>query len=154
MVVEANKHRRPVSFAVGDLVWLKTDHLQIPSTSARKLAPCWVGPFPILQRITDVTYRLQLPEHWRIHPSFHVSVLKLHHGPAKPQQQPVFTVSGQDSKYEIERIIAHRLGAQDRLQYLVRWTGFDASEDMWLPEPKLGGAQRLMAKYKRDSGLI
>ena len=92
MVAQANKHRRPAEFAVGVLVWLKSDNLQLPSTSTRKLAPRWVGPHPILERIGAVSYKLQLPEHWKVHPNFHISLLKLHHGPALPNQAPVFTV--------------------------------------------------------------
>ena len=91
MITQANKHRRPDYFAVGDLVWLKSNNLQLPSTSARKLAPRWVGPFPIVERIGAVSYRLQLPAHWKVHPTFHISLLKLHHGPTLPNQAPVFS---------------------------------------------------------------
>ena len=105
MITQANKHRRPADFAVGDLVWLKSNNLQLPSTSARKLAPRWVGPFPIVERIGAVSYRLQLPAHWKVHPTFHISLLKLHHGPTRPNQAPVFVVDGQSSEYEVERIL-------------------------------------------------
>jgi hypothetical protein len=97
--------------------------------------------------------KLQLPAHWKIHPTFHVSLLKPHHGPARPNQAPVFTVDGQDSEYEIEEIIGHRIGARNKVQYLVRWLGYDASEDMWLYEEDLSGAQRLLKNYKQRHGL-
>lgn len=61
-----------------------------------------------------MTFRLQLPDHWKIHPSFHISLLKLHHGDPRPEQAPVFTVDGQDSDYEIERIVGHRLAANGK----------------------------------------
>ena len=105
MITQANKHRRPADFAVGDLVWLKSNNLQLPSTSARKLAPRWVGPCPIIERIGAVSYRLQLPMHWKVHPTFHISLLKLHHGPRRPNQAQVFVVDGQTSEYEVERIL-------------------------------------------------
>ena len=76
MVEQTNRHRRHIEFSVGDLVWLKTDHLQLPSTASRKLAPWWVGPFTVLERIGEVSYRLKLPSHWKLHPIFHVSLLK------------------------------------------------------------------------------
>ncbi len=152
MVQQANKRRRAVEFAVGDLVWLKTDHLQLPSTQARKLAPRWVGPFPIVQRVSDVAMRLQLPSHWKIHPTFHVSLLKQHFGPTPPDQQPVFTVDN-GVEFEIDQILQHRIGARNKVQYLIRWKGYDASEDMWLPETELTGAQRLLNAYKRRHDL-
>ena len=53
----------------------------------------------------------------------------------------------------MEAILSHRIGARNRLQLLIRWKGFDASEDMWLPEHELGGAQRLVKAYKKKHGL-
>ena len=153
MIKSANKRRRPIFYSVGDLVWLKTDNLQLPSTLTRKLAPRWDGPFPIVQVISEHAMKIQLPHHWRLHPTFHVSMLKPHQGPARPDQAPVFTTDGHSDEYEVEAILSHRIGARDRLQFLIRWKGFDASEDMWLPEPELGGAQRLVRAYKKRHGL-
>ncbi|KAJ0434513.1 hypothetical protein HanIR_Chr17g0882531 [Helianthus annuus] len=42
-----------------------------------KLAPRYVGPFKILERIGKVAYRLELPEELsNVHPTFHVSNLR------------------------------------------------------------------------------
>ena len=42
-----------------------------------KLAPRYVGPFKIVERIGKVAYRLALPpELGNVHPTFHVSNLK------------------------------------------------------------------------------
>ena len=43
----------------------------------RKLAPCYVGPYRILERKGNIAYKVQLPVELRaIFPVFHVSQLK------------------------------------------------------------------------------
>jgi len=40
-----------------------------------KLASKRHGPFRIKEKLSDLTYRLKLPPHWKIHNIFHVNVL-------------------------------------------------------------------------------
>ena len=41
-----------------------------------KLARRYYGPFQVLAKINETSFRLKLPEHWNIHNAFHVSLLK------------------------------------------------------------------------------
>ena len=84
MIKQANKHRRHVSFEVGDMVLLKSDSLALSSSlTRRKFASKFVGPFPMLAQVGASRYKLQLPEHFRrTHPVLHVSLLRPHHGAA------------------------------------------------------------------------
>jgi hypothetical protein len=44
--------------------------------TAKKLQPRFIGPFKVLQKISDYTYKLELPKKMsRLHPIFHVSLL-------------------------------------------------------------------------------
>ena len=61
-------------FQQGDLVWLEGHNLKTDQPST-KLAARWYGPFPVVQVLSPVTYRLTLPEQWKIHPMFHVDLL-------------------------------------------------------------------------------
>ncbi|GJZ52059.1 putative reverse transcriptase domain-containing protein [Tanacetum coccineum] len=75
----ANNRRKPLKFEVGDRVLLKVSPWKgmICFGKKGKLAPRYVGPFEILERIGVVAYRLRLPEGLSgVHDTFHVSNLK------------------------------------------------------------------------------
>jgi len=75
----ADTHRRKLSFEVGDYVYLKVSPLRgTRRFQVRgKLAPRYIGPYPIMGRIGAVAYRLELPEEMSdVHNVFHVSQLK------------------------------------------------------------------------------
>jgi hypothetical protein len=75
----ADKRRQPLLFQVEDYVYLKVWPMKGVSRFGvkGKLAPRYIGPFPILDRYGPVAYRLQLPETLSVvHNVFHVSQLK------------------------------------------------------------------------------
>ena len=72
----ADKRRRPLTFEVGDYVYLKVLPMRGVQRFGvkKKLAPRYVGPFQIIERKGKVAYKLQLPlEMSAIFNVFHVS---------------------------------------------------------------------------------
>nr|GEY39930.1 putative reverse transcriptase domain-containing protein [Tanacetum cinerariifolium] len=71
-----------MEFQVGDKVMLKVSPWKgvVRFGKRGKLNPRYVGPFKVLERIRDVSYKLDLPEELnRVHNTFHVSNLKKGH---------------------------------------------------------------------------
>ena len=71
MAHSADKHRHDVTFCSGDLVYVNTAHFSLASGLSRKLAPKWVGSFPIEWVISSVAYCISLPKDYGYnHPVF------------------------------------------------------------------------------------
>ncbi|XP_020147480.1 uncharacterized protein [Aegilops tauschii subsp. strangulata] len=74
---QADKKRSFRTFVVGDTVYLKLQpYIQssVASRANQKLAYKFYGPFPIIDKINEVAYKLQLPPQATVHPVFHVSL--------------------------------------------------------------------------------
>ena len=70
---QANRRRRESDVEVGQLAWLSSEHLALAPGLSRKLADKFVGPFRVLEQVGAVSYKLDVPTSWRVHPVFHVS---------------------------------------------------------------------------------
>ena len=112
---------------------LSTKHLK--PHGAAKLQRKYVGPFTVLERIGQAAYRLDLPPSWRLHPVFHVLLLKdyrtssLHPIPTElPNLIPAD--DAKPSVFEVERILRWRWahGQHRQKEYLVLWSGSPIDE--------------------------
>ena len=74
-----DRRRRPLEFKVGDHVVLKVMPKRgvVKFGKRGKLAPRYIGPFEVLERVGTVAYRLTLPLSLSgVHEVFHVSMLR------------------------------------------------------------------------------
>ena len=78
----ADSKRKEIEHEVGDRVYLRVSPLQgVKRFGVKgKLAPRFVGPYKVLERMGEVAYKLELPEGLSgVHDVFHVSQLKKCH---------------------------------------------------------------------------
>lgn len=72
-----NQHHRPLSFNIGDLVFVKISDAKVQKNGS--LAPKYEGPFSIIDRIGDTAYKLDIPHRKSNQTAYyHVSKLKKH----------------------------------------------------------------------------
>lgn len=101
-----DKGVQSVPFKVGDKVLLNLKDYQ---KTERALHPRYEGPFEIIEKLSDVTFKLNMPPRYRaIHPVFHASKLATWNEPtipgqARPKPKPVQI--GKDHEYEVEKIL-------------------------------------------------
>ena len=75
----ADKRRTDLEFSVGDMVFIEVPPLRnvVRFGSIGKLAPRFIVPFPITERIGQMACRVKLPEKLSgVHDVFHVSHLR------------------------------------------------------------------------------
>ena len=127
MKSQADKQRTKREFSVGDSVFLKLQpYIQsyVASRSNQKLSFKFFGPFQITKRIGKVAYKLQLPEHCRIHPLVHVSQLK-RHVPPNTQVSADPDIIPTDAADDVQPVIVLDrrcvpIGVSNKTQFLIQ----------------------------------
>ncbi len=126
MAADVRRSASP-EYQPGQRVWLSTRDIKLHLPS-RKLSPRFVGPFTILERINPVTYKLQLPTHYKIHPTFHVSLLEpfslsVSPEPGQTEEHPLPLIQDEGAVYRVRDILESRRRG-GKLEYLVDWEGY------------------------------
>ena len=129
------KHKDMPKYQNRDLVWLEGHHLHTNQLTT-KLAPKRHGPFPIIQVMSPVNYRLRLPTQWSIHDVFHINLLtpyqetKLHRS---NYSRPAPDLVDNEEEYKVEKILdSWQFGRGCKKQYLIKWKGYLDSDNKWV----------------------
>jgi hypothetical protein len=136
------------SFNVGDLVWLQAKDIKIHQKSP-KLGPRQLGPFKVIERISDLDFKLDLPHYLKLHPVFHVNRLAPYrdNGLDKPPLPDSVTVEGEE-EYKVDKITDSRIFCR-QLQYRVKWKGYEEGSDSWEPAANLAHAKCKIADFHK-----
>lgn len=138
-------------FEIGDKVLLRHDHIATTAPS-KKLESKFLGPFRISAKLSDLVYRLQIPQTLRIHDVFHISLLEPYRQDtisARKQQPPppIITPAG-EIEWEVRSVLDSRLsGRGKKLQYLVSWQGYGPDQNSWEPTENLQNAPKAVKKF-------
>jgi len=163
MVSEANEHRQPHPFRVGDSVFLDTYLLPVgyanvnstanDNVNSRKFQHLYAGPFTILKSAGQNAFVLDIPAHWHLHLVFNVARLKLSKvDKTREHPHPPLLRSNTTVEYEVESICEHRGTTVRDLEYLVKWVGY--ADPMWKPLANLrGSSNKLLGEYHTANGL-
>ncbi|XP_071909766.1 uncharacterized protein [Coffea arabica] len=138
MKVFANKYRTKRQFEMGDWVFLKLHRYCQQSIAIRKnlkLAAKFFGPFQIIEKVSAVAYKLQFPAEAKIHPVFHVSLLKPKLGPHQATNPTLLEFDCHDQcVLKPVAILQRRVIMRNStpvIQYLIKWQQLGEEEASW-----------------------
>ena len=114
-----------------------------------------MGPFNIQERIGRQGYRLLLPETWKVHPVFHIPLLKKWNAVDLQEEEEVPVEEPEVGKpyYQIKKLLRWRRvkrGRRTKTEYLVLWKDYQIEEAQWVPAENFMKPARLQKYIKED----
>ncbi|GJP46839.1 hypothetical protein CLOM_g6093 [Closterium sp. NIES-68] len=76
---------------------------------------------------------------------------KVFSGRQPPPPPPVLVHD--EPEYEVESVLAHRRRWNGNVELLLRWKGYNPSEDSWVSESDMGNARRPLRDYLVKQGV-
>ena len=152
---QLNAGRRDVDYEVGQKVLLNVKNFTLPEGLTPKFMSKFAGPFSIVEKLFKDVYKLELPPEIKVHPTFHVSLLKpfkedtLWAG-RKQVIRPQPELIGDHLEYEVEGILKSRNLKSKGKQYLVKWRGYHEKEATWIAARDLVNAKEVVERFEKD----
>ena len=113
-----------------------------------------MGPFKVVETIGQQAYKLSLPEDWKIHPVFHVSLLKDWRTASLQEDQPIPSDAPEVEEpfYEVEKILRWRKIKRNKKivkEYLILWKGYPVKEASWVQASQFSHPAQLKGLSQR-----
>lgn len=137
------------TFKRKDIVYLTQRNIKTKRPS-NKLDHKRLGPFKVINKISDTNYQLSLPQGIRIHPVFHISLLEPAHKDAE-ETQDCIKVAIQEPEYQVKQILDSRFSQQKTPEYLIKQEGYKHSENTQEPIKHLSHCQEELQRYHRQN---
>jgi Chromo (CHRromatin Organisation MOdifier) domain len=116
------------------------------------------GPFKVIEEISPVVFRLELPPHWKIHNVFHVSLLTRYNETEEHRRnfaQPAPELIEGEEEYEVEQVLnSRRFGRAKKLQYLLRWKGYSRAHDSWQDATEIHAPDLVKEYHQRKPAAV
>ncbi|KAF8761143.1 hypothetical protein RHS01_00184 [Rhizoctonia solani] len=139
----------PIEFEVGEEAWLDAKNVKLKTLSP-KLTEQQLGPFKVIEKISNQAYRLELPSTMQIHNVFYVGLLSKFKQDNKQTFKncpPPITMDGEE-EYKVEGITDAE--EQDgKWFFRVKWKGY-RSKNTWEPWENLQNAGKILKKYEEE----
>ncbi|KAF8698585.1 Chromo (CHRromatin Organization MOdifier) domain, partial [Rhizoctonia solani] len=146
----ARESGEPINFKIGEEAWLDAKNVKLKTLSPKLSEQC-LGPFKIIEKISNQAYCLELLPSMRIHNVFYVGLLskvKKDKNCTFKNQPPPVTVD-REEEYKVEGI----MDAEERNRkwfFRVKWKGYGPEESTWEPWENLKNAGKFLKKYKEE----
>ena len=116
---------------------------------ARKLLPRFIGPFTVETMVDKAAVRLKLPTGYRIHPTFHVSLIHNYRAEVGRLLLPPVSMLDQSPFRQVDKVIdseTRTIGGKKQRWFFVRWTGCTHLHDSWEPESSFEDSRQVAIK--------
>lgn len=143
MKLYADRNRSERELAIGDMAYLRVQpyrHTTMSIHQCIKLHSKFYGPFRVLERVGETAYKLLFPEKCKLHPIFHISQLKKHHGPMAVPNPTLPLIDDQGNiQTGPEKILDRKLVPRKEgdifvpvVQWLVQWINLPEESATWV----------------------
>jgi hypothetical protein len=120
-----------------------------------KLTRRYEGPFEVTDKISDVTYRLNIPHTYDFHPVLSIAHLERYTSSSEFEGRetlpPLREVTSSTQEYEVKEIVNERRVKRKGkyvMEYQCDWIGYGVTEE-WIPLRNLRNAQELLTNWKK-----
>ncbi|MCO5571382.1 hypothetical protein L7F22_025122 [Adiantum nelumboides] len=155
----ADLHRHDSKLKENDWVLLRFDKARLRQKKGKEeLSMRYYGPFQITEQINDISFRLRLPDTWKIHNVFHVNPWKTFGDvpdDGEPDEQP--EVEANEEILVPEQVLAHKVTKKKkgkaRKRFLIEFKNFPAFDAKWMEEEDLADTPQILKLYLEAFGL-